>query len=450
MVCSAPKKLKFANTTAPVARIESVEGLLSTRPDRGTALGAAVAGACAFLATFAVTFVIEGRRVLSPDRPLLEFYVYGTDAGSELNLGPTGPLPGPRQFAAWQFLSLHGTGFERRAEEVWTLAPPETRLLVFVPAAFLMTAGAAVVWRRGAEDPRAAVRRGGAVALGYLPLVVLLTVTSQWAAPESVAIKHFGITAGEPEPIGVVDFSVPHVAPIAGLAYPVGFGGLGGYLAFVRQTGHTPVGALRRGAVAGVAAFLVGWAFTLVRSHGRASRVAWWEVDVYRIGPGEHAFTALDFDMFSVATWQFHRIHGGNIEIRYLGPVSDGIDAVFLPPLALGPTVFSPSIVFVPLLLAFAGAIVARRSDATGYRHAAAAGATVAVGYLPLSLATALLVTVESTGAVRAVVGVELVDAFLLTGLALPVMYGALGGVVGRVIATAATGGTRTVERFRS
>ncbi len=48
----------------------------------------------------------------------------------------------------------------------------------------------------------------------------------------------------------------------------------------------------------------------------------------------------------------------------------------------------------------------------------------------PLSLVTALVVTETTTGLIQAIVGIDFVDAFLLTGLAFPVVFGAIGSIM--------------------
>lgn len=405
-------------------------------PDRSAWCYGLVAGACAFVVGFAVTYFLEGRRVRNPTRPLVELYFYGGDAGVELNVGPTGPLPDVHQFAAWQYLSLHGAGFERRGGVGWTLAPPTTQLLVFVPAVLLLAAGAIVVRRHGTDDPWTAAKRGGTVVLGYLPLVVLAALASQWAAPESVVFEYFGVEGYRAQPVGTIGLSPLGVAPIAGIIYPVAFGTVGGYLAFAWSRETWPSRDVNRGVVAGAIAFLVGWRVAVIRSFDRERRVESWRTTLIQGGPDGTTAGAFDPDTFHVGTWQFHRLHGGNVEVRYLGYVSDGFDVVRLPMLTPILHGFDPVSALVPVLLTVAGAAVAHRAETRDSRGAAVRGASIVLGYLPLSVATVALSSTETTGSIRAVVGVKLVDAFLLTGLAFPVAFGAVGGIVAHWITT--------------
>lgn len=407
-----------------------------------------VVGTGVFVLGFAVTYVLEGLRVRSPTRPLVEMYFSSIDAGGELNVGPMGPLPDAYQFAAWQYLSLHGVSFGRPAERWWTLAPPETHLLVFVPALLLLAAGGVVVGRHGTDDPWTAAKRGGTVALGYLPLVVLTVLATQWVAPESVAFESWGLTTTDDRLVWTIGLSPVYVAPIAGGFYPVTFGAVGGYLAFLWSRGTWPSREVARGVVAGALAFLVGWGLTVRRAFYRASSGENWETTLVR-GGWDNDGVVLEPGAFRVGTWQFHRLHGGNVKLRYLDYVADGFDAVRLPALTAGTSRFDPVFVLAPALLAIAGAALAHRAEKSTTRGAAARGSAVVLGYLPLSLATALLTTSESPGSTRAVVGVEFVDAFLSTGLAFPVAFGAVGGIVAHSIMTGTALVIDAVERPR-
>jgi len=419
----------------------------SSLPTLSDSLVGTVGGGCAFVVGYAVTFLFEGRRVRSPTRPLLELYSFGIDAGGELNVGPTGPLPGPHTFVTWHFLSLHGAGFERRAQDYWTLAPPETRLLVFVPAVLLVFAGGAVVVHRGAEDPWTGAKRGGAVALGYLPLVVLVALASQWTAPESVAIERFGLTTGDSSPIGTIGVSARHVAPVAGVAYPVAFGAVGGYLAFVWSERSVPTTAIGRGLAAGAVAFTVGWAVAVRQTFARDRGARAWEFAGLQHVPGTWHESVLDGatpDSLVLGTWHYHRRHGGDIDVRYLGDVADGMDLLVLPRLSVSADL-APIYPVAPAVLVLAGAALALTSDRSNWRDATVRGASVALGYLPLSLATAVATTWGPRGPVAAVLGVDLTDAFLLTGLAYPAVLGGVGGIVAYSItrrARAVTGDT--------
>lgn len=421
---------------------EALSGVRAAFPDSRTALHGLLAGIGSFVVGFVLTYVIEARRVSSPMRPLVEYHHVGIDWGSELTVGPDGPLPGASQFAAWQYLYLHGAEFGRFVRSTGTgldstgpvtLAPPATPLLAFVPAVLLLAAGWAVVSRCGAGDPWTAARRGGAVALGYLPLVALLALTSQWTAPESVALESYhlsgGLTIEEPEPVGTMGVAALPAALVAGLAYPAAFGSVGGCLAFLRSRGTWPTDAITHSALAGGVAFLIGWGIAVARGFTRAGRSERWRVHLLQGRLSEIGTISFDPGPLQEGTWQFHWIHGADVAIRYSEAVTDGIASVRFPALRLRGIEYDPLVVPVAVALVVAGAVIAGQAPTPGRRGAAVRGATVALGYLPLSLLTAVAVTEPTTGAIRAVVGISLADALVMTGLAFPVVFGAIGGV---------------------
>ncbi|MFC4552047.1 MULTISPECIES: hypothetical protein [Halorussus] len=85
-----------------------------------------------------------------------------------------------------------------------------------------------------------------------------------------------------------------------------------------------------------------------------------------------------------------------------------------------------------PFLLAIAGWLVARagESPARDSRDGATAGATIVLGYLPLSAGVAFTVS-HSIGNTEAAIAPDLVTAVLLAGAVYPLAFGALGGAVG-------------------
>jgi hypothetical protein len=89
-------------------------------------------------------------------------------------------------------------------------------------------------------------------------------------------------------------------------------------------------------------------------------------------------------------------------------------------------------LVLPPLVLAVAGLAITygHRGSLT---DRATAGATVALGYLPLSVLVALVGT-HTIGATEATIAPDLVTAVLLAGVVYPAVFGALGGVASSVL----------------
>lgn len=90
--------------------------------------------------------------------------------------------------------------------------------------------------------------------------------------------------------------------------------------------------------------------------------------------------------------------------------------------------------VVVPVLLVVAGFLVARSADGWSPAEAAADGAAVAAGYLPLVAAVAVL-SRHAFGGGGAEIGAELVMAVGLAGLAYPVVFGSIGGLAAGLVA---------------
>lgn len=145
-------------------------------------------------------------------------------------------LPEWYQVLGWEFLANHHVdvsvemsgGLERAefvAEYVDTLLPTASELQL-VPPVLLLAAGFLVARRHPREDALDAVRAGATVVVGYLPgIAVVLSVAS------------FEVVF----PVG--DVVLLEVSPdlgkgvVAGLAYPVVFGGLGGVLSLLLARG---------------------------------------------------------------------------------------------------------------------------------------------------------------------------------------------------------------------
>ena len=83
----------------------------------------------------------------------------------------------------------------------------------------------------------------------------------------------------------------------------------------------------------------------------------------------------------------------------------------------------------VPIvLLLAAGLLTARLADAEAPADGAIAGAAVAIGYFPLALAGRFLFSYQGSAAP------DLVTAVLLAGLVYPLVFGAIGGVLGSAV----------------
>jgi uncharacterized membrane protein (Fun14 family) len=396
--------------------------LRSSLPTLSDLVVGAVAGACAFLAGFAVTGLVESRHLRSPDRPVVSFFFVATDVSGEVDVGPDGPLPGLYRFVAWQFHSLHGVGFQYGGGPAPLSTPPPARPLVVLPPLALLAAGWLVA-RRSTDAELSGTRRGALAALGYLPLAMLTAATSTWIPPNSVKIVRRGIGGGV-YPAPSIGVSTAEGALLAGVVVPVAFGALGGYLADVSVDGDWPVATAVRGGVAGAFAFLAGWILTFRRT--TAPYQTEWVRFAYRTTRAGDSRTVVPDgvqpgDPVGV-TWVYHRLHDATVDVRYLEPVSDGIDR-------LGIYETESLALLVPLLLVAVGAAMVSTTGDQRLRSAAIRGATVVVGYLPLAVLTGLLAVWAPDVSPQVAFGVSFVDAVLLTGLAYPVVFGGIGGV---------------------
>jgi hypothetical protein len=176
-----------------------------------------VAGGAAFLLGYLVTGIVvlvRGSRDLGPLADVLarlgEFGIQG---------------PGPEHGIGWFYYATHfvdvtvtgrvpGVGRIATAAGV-TATRPWTDALYLVPVGVLLLAGAVVAHRTGAATPWSGALRGASVAFGYLPVAILGAFLTAWSTSGP-----FGVSLS-----GAV--SLPAVA-VAGLVYPLAFGGLGG------------------------------------------------------------------------------------------------------------------------------------------------------------------------------------------------------------------------------
>ncbi|MFB6166078.1 MAG: hypothetical protein ABEJ31_13030 [Haloarculaceae archaeon] len=172
------------------------------------------------------------------------------------------------------------------------------------------------------------------------------------------------------------------------------------------------------GAVAGAAAYLLGYVFTYALTSGRVrdSSLAWF----LQNATGDDV-------TWKLVGWLFYNAQFVSTIVDVRAPFVSGTDAVNF----VGQNdVFSQALyLLAPLLLVAAGLAVARRrlaSDDAG--DAVLTGATVAVGYLPLAVLGAVLFSVEVGSSSAAP---DLLLAAVLAGVVYPVVFGAIGALIG-------------------
>lgn len=158
---------------------------------------------------------------------------------------PTGSaqsfLPKPYEIIAWEFLENHQVGVSAEVGgEVDTLAGlvnadtgvvadvtdlllPTSSQLQVLPPVLLLVAGYLVASRTVRTDVRDAATAGAHVTLGYLLGIVAIVSVASY----QLSVPGTDVTLLEISP------EVASAIGIAGLAYPVLFGGLGGALAFL-------------------------------------------------------------------------------------------------------------------------------------------------------------------------------------------------------------------------
>lgn len=392
---------------------------LPTLPDL---LVGTVAGACAFLVGIVVTALVESRHLRSPDRPVVEVFELGS-GHLEADVGPSGPLPSLYEFAVWQYHSLHGVGFELGGVPIRQLTPQPAKPLVFVTS-LLLLAGGWVVARRRAEEARQGAMRGALVGLGYLPLAVATALTATWDPPTGVHLVRRG-TEGSVYPLSPIGVSTFDAAVLAGVCFPVAFGAVGGYLAVTRNVSPVSRDVIRRGGVVGAVAFAVGWTKTYVTAASAPPRsglsIALSRVDSAGSETVVPAF--LQPPPLVGTTWRYHGAHGAVVDFQYLDPVVDGVDGLWpRQPETLGTT--------VALLLLLAGATLVFAVGASSLRRSAVNGAAIVVGYFPLATLSALVAVWAPQVSPRIAFAVSFADAVTQTGLAYPVVFSGIGGVL--------------------
>lgn len=172
---------------------------------------------------------------------------------------------------------------------------------------------------------------------------------------------------------------------------------------------------LARGATAGVGAWLLGYLVVYVSKSAAVSEALQGVGFVSRLLGGEgvpawKGVTWLFLNAHFVAT-RFPTIAGGTRTANFVTREGG-----------------SPLTLAFPVVLLLAAGVVAAYGRRGGLAERAAAGATVALGYLPLS-AVAAFATTHAIGNTDAAISADPVTAVLLAGAVYPLVVGALGGI---------------------
>ncbi|MCY4731880.1 hypothetical protein KY092_15070 [Natronomonas gomsonensis] len=171
------------------------------------------------------------------------------------------------------------------------------------------------------------------------------------------------------------------------------------------------------GALAGVAAWVLGYVFTylLVSSDLRES------------GLNQFAQAFGDGDAtYELVGWVFFNSHFAEtvIDAGFFGDTTSFIG---------GENGFTALLYVIPVALILAsGLAIGRYQGVTDINDGAIAGALVVPGYLILSIVGAFLFRVEAGGASGQP---DLLPAIILAGIVYPVVFGAIGGAIASVTA---------------
>lgn len=178
------------------------------------------------------------------------------------------------------------------------------------------------------------------------------------------------------------------------------------------RTGLRPVGGL----IYGVIAFVVSFVATTAYFFYRLDDITDGNID--RVLPGEP----------EALGWGFYNVHRTDITASAGGETIESINYFDLVD-QLDPAVFY---VVVAVVLLLAGYVVASRvPDTLSEQEAVLAGASLAVGYLPLLAAGTFLFEAEEAGVTA---GPELGVTLVLWGLLYTVVCGGLGGYLSRLL----------------
>jgi len=189
---------------------------------------------------------------------------------------------------------------------------------------------------------------------------------------------------------------------------------------------HLP---LRRSVPVGLIAYVAGFVLTVGAAVGRISEV----MAIEMAATVEHVDPATLGQIFGstppswiVGGWLFYNAHFVPTSL----PTADAANGMaLLTNRSLLSTLGGPLVVFYllpPLLLLSGGYFVAQTGNTSGVNGARNAGASIAVGYFPVFLLGAFVLTANSAAG-RTVASPAGLHAVFL-GLVYPVVFGALGG----------------------
>ncbi len=172
-----------------------------------------------------------------------------------------------------------------------------------------------------------------------------------------------------------------------------------------------------RGALAGLAAFVVGYVLTYA-----------WRAPAVSDSLRGLNFLASLLGVETIPTWKgvawlFYGAH--NVATRF--PTPGGSPELVNLVERSGDGTVALLYLLVPVLLLLAGAATARLADTRSPVEGATAGATVAVGYLVLATVGTVLFA-YAIGETGASIAPDPVTGVLLAGAVYPVLFGALGG----------------------
>lgn len=174
-----------------------------------------------------------------------------------------------------------------------------------------------------------------------------------------------------------------------------------------------------RGAVAGAAAFIVGYVLTYA-----------WRAPAISDSLRGMNFLARLLGIESIPTWKgvawlFYGAHGVATRFPTVGGGTQLVNMVE----QSGDGTITLLYVLVPVLILLAGAATAWLVDAVDTGEAATAGATVAIGYFVLATA-GTVVFAHAVGDTGARIAPDPVTGVLLAGLVYPVVFGGIGGAI--------------------
>lgn len=186
---------------------------MASQSDARVTPGTAVLGATAGVVAFALGLLVSFFAGAPTAGRVLRSFVPLRDAGA--HLAPAWKV------GAWLFYDAHfvGTrvGDAGMVADLVSMAGVE--FLYLVPPVLLLLAGGGVALLVGAADPRRGLVAGTTVAVGYLLAVVVLLPLVGFAGIGPVALR---------------------AAVVAGIVYPVAFGGAGGALVGVVRADRRP------------------------------------------------------------------------------------------------------------------------------------------------------------------------------------------------------------------